>query len=153
MKSLLNFFRRPKRIPNSAIDDVFENPFFKDINYPILVTISIFIIYRDAISKFYAIDFSIIDMEAELYDNPILIKLAKHIKDRIYNENYSYIYHLQNLNKHETVRYLDLGIDDMFQKVCTNVIHNNKDFKEYLELILFGPSEPFLENIEDLDKI
>ena len=65
----------------------------------------------------------------------------------------SYIYHLQNLNNHETIRYVNLEIDDMFLKVFTKAILSHKDLKEYLELVLFGPSEPFIENIEDLDKV
>lgn len=156
---MITFFKRfLKKIKISfnhssiqVIDDLFDDNFFEDINYPLIVNTNIVIIYRDALKKFYGVSFRLYDLnKCSVYKHPNVKMLNNYLRERIYAENYEFIYHLQTLNKFDTLDYYHIGIDNITQKVLTKKILSEKDFKEYLELIIFEQSEPFINSIEDL---
>lgn len=134
-----------------TIEDIFDSNFFNDINYPLIVNMNIVIIYRDALKKFYGVTFRIYDVRTcSSYKHPNMKTLNSYLKERIYAENFEFIYHLRNLHKCDSLDYFHIGINNMTQKVLTKKILSKKDFKEYLELIIFKQSEPFINSVADL---
>lgn len=134
----------------NKIDDMLDEDFFKDISYPIAVRTNIVIIHLHNFKKFYSVYFSLYDSCNQcMYKHPNVLMLKKYLHDRICTENYNYIYHLQNLNEIDRIYYYEFGANGMQQKILTKKILSEKDFKKYLELIIFEPSEPFINSIAD----
>ena len=132
--------------------NILTDSFFDDLNYPVLFNINIFIIYTIGIEKFYGIDIKVFDLVSyQYYNHPYIDKVLKHIKNRMYNDNYGYIYHIQNLTRVTNSDFYDIGIDNIFSKVLNVSFNNEKDFKQYLETILHGPSETFINIIDDIN--
>ena len=155
MKSLLMKYisaLRPHKLNTpSKVQQVVGDTFLATVDYPLQVDIKIVIIKFDLLTKYYAVNVNVFStLTANFCTRSALLCIENHIRERVFKEKCRYLYHLETINMLTTLSYSDIGLADTEQKVLSKHIKNSRHFEEYLELVLFGAPEPFIEKLDDL---